>query len=173
MSPKPGIDGIAGAGLDAGASSDVIRGVERLRADGLRGDFAPLDAAAAFLAMVFSLDVGRGAARTPTCMKRPKPAFRQGERRCATAGCGCREGAPPWLCRVRVDYAADARVDDRVFQQCAERMERKPLLFVTGRGVAVASIGVAIRPASAARLSLWCGSLDAVAARTIIRVPHV
>jgi hypothetical protein len=72
MSPKPcivGIPGIPGIPdipgipaipdardepLVAGLSSDAIRGAERLRAARLRGACVPDDAAAAFLAMLFS-----------------------------------------------------------------------------------------------------------------------
>jgi hypothetical protein len=54
MSPNPGIAGAADDVLDADATSDVIRGVERLRAGCLRAVWVPADAAAAFLAMACS-----------------------------------------------------------------------------------------------------------------------
>jgi hypothetical protein len=58
MSPKPCIDGIGAAvradELDDVSFDDVIFGVERLRAAGLRGVCVPEDEAAPFLAMLFS-----------------------------------------------------------------------------------------------------------------------
>ena len=83
MSPKPCIDGIGAAvredELDDVSFDDVILGVERLRAAGLRGDCVPEDEAAPFLAMLFSFfDVGDETNDSASVMKPPGHRIRQG-----------------------------------------------------------------------------------------------